>query len=137
MSEHIPEHHCHDENHDGRCDDYLDHVRIAQELERDKTKWKVRTRFARVAFWTNILVILFCLISPIFLNHETVSNIQEFNSVIITLIGFNSAIVMVYIGAQSWIQDRENNLFYPSTSTNSYSSYSSTHTSTRVDEYSN
>ena len=108
---------------DGRTDDYVDEAKLVLELRRDESKWNTRMLFAKYSFLLNVIITLFFLFVPIFLTSSQVQNINDFNSIIITLIGFNSSIILAFIGAQSWVQKSNEDSYRPNkTFTDSLSS---------------
>lgn len=86
-----------------------DQERIQAELERDKKRWTVRRRISITAFVYTLFIGIFYLISPYILNIEQIQSLQQFNSIIIALIGFNSSIVMLYLGAATYADSHGTN----------------------------
>lgn len=84
--------------------------RLQSELNRDKLKWKVRRSLALVAFTYNLIVGLLYFIFVFFLNNDQATMLKDYNSVIISIIGANFSIVMLYIGAVTYSDTLENKL---------------------------
>ena len=80
------------------------------EFERDRKRWTVRRRISITAFTFTLVVGLFYMLAPFILNFEQTTVLKEFNSIIIALIGFNSSIVMLYLGAATY-SDSHGNTF--------------------------
>lgn len=81
--------------------------RFQAELDRDKKRWTVRRRISISAFVYTLLIGIFYSIIPLFLSNEQIQSLQQFNSIIIALIGFNSSIVMLYLGAATYADKHE------------------------------
>ena len=78
------------------------------EFERDKKRWTVRRRISITAFLYTLFIGIFYLITPFLLSSEQVNTLQQFNSILIALIGFNSSIVMLYLGAVTYADSHGN-----------------------------
>ena len=78
------------------------------EFERDKKRWTVRRRISITAFIYTLFIGVFYLITPFILSSEQVHVLQQFNSILIALIGFNSSIVMLYLGAVTYADSHGN-----------------------------
>lgn len=55
-----------------------------------------------------VLLTFFYIIAPFYMTPDQASTFGEFNSIIITLIGFHSGIVMVYVGAVTYSDNVSN-----------------------------
>lgn len=75
-----------------------DNEREEKELQRDQIKWKVRRRITIVSFVFLILISVFYLIAPFLLDPKQANVATDFNSIMITLIGFFTTIVVTYFG---------------------------------------
>lgn len=82
--------------------DSLEVERMNAELERDIKRWRVRRRLAIAAFVVVVVIAAFYMIAPTILPTPSITNLKEFNSITITVIGFCSSIVMLYIGAATY-----------------------------------
>ena len=80
----------------------LERKRSELELDRDNKKWKIRRRLAISAFVLNNLLGLIYLLFSGLLNSEIVKNLSDFNTIVITLMGSNSSIILLYIGAATY-----------------------------------
>lgn len=92
--------------------------RESAELKRDKTKWRVRRRFAVWSFIQLCSLTIFYILVPQLVSKETAEIMSQFNPIIISLIGVFSGIVMVYTGAVTYsdsIKDGQakNDITYP------------------------
>jgi len=76
--------------------------REAAEFQRDRRKWRIRRRFAISSFVMVVLLTLFYISGPFVMDPEQAKTFSEFNSIVITLIGFFSSIVMLYMGAVTY-----------------------------------
>lgn len=72
------------------------------EFERDRRKWKIRRRFAISSFIQLVVLTFFYIIGPFFMDVAQAKTFSEFNSVVITLIGFHTGLVMLYMGAVTY-----------------------------------
>lgn len=79
------------------------------ELYRDQIKWKIRRRMAIFSFVILIFLTTYFVVSPFYMSKETSDIAREFNGIIMTLIGFFSGIVMVYIGAVTYSDTSKEN----------------------------
>lgn len=71
------------------------------ELDRDKTKWLIKTRLTLVSVLVIFFTLCFYLIVPAFyLDTEQVSSLKEFNSITITLVGAFVSIILAFIGVK-------------------------------------
>lgn len=95
-----------DPNNNSNTDELILAQRMKAELERDKQKWSTRRKLAVWAFIVNTVIgFSYLILSTKFLGSSSVDSLKEFNSIIITLIGSNSTIILAYIGAAA-ITDR-------------------------------
>lgn len=76
--------------------------RLREELKRDIRRWQVRRRIAVSAFILVVFIAMFYMISPIYLPVEAIVKLREFNSIIISIVGLCSSIVLLYIGAATY-----------------------------------
>ena len=74
------------------------------ELLRDRMKWRIRRRFAISSFVQLTILTLFYFIGPYFMTIEQAKTFSEFNSIVITLIGFHTGLVMLYMGAVTYAE---------------------------------
>lgn len=89
-----------DPNNKSNCDELILVQRMKAELERDKQKWSTRRKLAVLAFTVNTIIgFSYLVLSTKFLGSSSVDSLKEFNSIIITLIGSNSTVILAYIGA--------------------------------------
>jgi polyferredoxin len=72
------------------------------EFQRETRKWRIRRRFAVISFVHLLMLTLFYLIAPFHLTPEESKVFADFNSIMMTLIGFFSGIVMLYMGAVTY-----------------------------------
>jgi predicted ABC-type exoprotein transport system permease subunit len=72
------------------------------EFQRDRRKWRIRRRFAISSFVQLVLLTLFYIIAPFCMTADQAQTFAEFNSIIITLIGFHTGLVMLYMGAVTY-----------------------------------
>ena|SRR5690554_6712764 len=89
------------------------------EFERDRRKWRIRRRFAISSFIQLICMTLFYLIAPYHMTIEQAKVFAEFNSIVITLIGFHTGIVMVYMGAVTYSEQIKDGILTKDISTGS------------------
>lgn len=68
----------------------------------NRKKWRTRRRMAISSFVSIIGMVGYYVTSPLFMTTEQVGDLAEFNSIIITLIGFFSSVIMLYIGAATY-----------------------------------
>lgn len=85
-------------------------LRFAAELERDRMRWKTRRKMAITALTCNIVLVATFVILGSILPDNQVKNLSEFNTIFITVIGFFSSIVAIYIGAASYSDKNGNNI---------------------------
>lgn len=78
--------------------------RALAEFKRDRLKWQIRRRFAVTSFSQLVILTLFYITAPFFMNELQSQNFQNFNAIIITLIGFYTGLVMLYMGAVTYEQ---------------------------------
>ena len=76
--------------------------RAEAEFQRDRRKWRIRRRFAISSFFQLTALTLFYVFGPFFMSPEQATTFAEFNSIIITLIGFHTGLVMLYMGAVTY-----------------------------------
>lgn len=87
----------------GYPDENLEKLRLKLELDRDRHKWKIRRRLAISSFLMNcVLGLLFVFAPFLFDSVEKVKALVDFNSIIIAVIGSNSSIILLYIGAVTY-----------------------------------
>ena len=86
----------------------VDKERAEAEFRRDRRKWQIRRRFAVSSFLQLVLLTLFYIVAPFYMSVDQAKTFAEFNSIIITLIGFHSGIVMVYVGAVTYSDNVSN-----------------------------
>lgn len=77
-------------------------VRLNFEIEMESIKWRVRRRVCISSFIINTLLGLLYFVIPLILNESQLSSLKEFNSIIITLIGSNSSIILMYYGSVTY-----------------------------------
>ena len=90
-----------------RCTDNLkkiEHDRLESELNRDKVKWRIRRRLAISSFYITAVICVYYLASPFFLVDNQAKMLADFNAVILTLVGTFISVVLVYIGATTYIE---------------------------------
>lgn len=75
---------------------------FVESLKLESERWKTRRRFAIASFICLFIILIFYMFIGLFVDMECVKRIGEFNSIVITLVGFLTAPVLVYIGALSW-----------------------------------
>ena len=73
-----------------------------ENLRLESIRWKTRRRFAIASFICLVVILIFYMFVGLFVDMDCVKRIGEFNSIVITLVGFLTAPVLVYIGALSW-----------------------------------
>lgn len=73
-----------------------------ENLKHESERWKTRRRLAISSFICIVIILIFYMFVGIFVDMECIKRIAEFNSIVITLVGFLTAPVLVYIGALSW-----------------------------------
>lgn len=98
--------------------DNIETIRIHAEFKRDKMKWRIRRRFAIFSFIQLTAMTLFYLIAPFHMTVQQAEIFAEFNSIIITLIGFYTGIVMLYVGAVTYSEKIEDGILVKDVSTN-------------------
>lgn len=79
--------------------------KFAHEVENDRLtrmRWRVRRRITITSFIIICIVTIFILVSPFIMSSDQAQILSEFNSILVTLIGFNSSVVMFYIGASTY-----------------------------------
>jgi hypothetical protein len=86
----------------------IDTQREEAKFLRNARRWRVRRRLAISSFAQLVTLTFFYIISPFFMVPEQATTFSEFNSIIVTLIGFHSTIVMLYVGAATY-SDNVNN----------------------------
>lgn len=79
-----------------------DRDRLLAELERDKRKWTVRRRISITSFVCLVICLVYYMLIPFVLTQDQAKYMADFNSIIITLVGAFTGIVMVYIGAATY-----------------------------------
>jgi polyferredoxin len=84
---------------------YNKNVREYAEFQRDRRKWQIRRRFAVSSFLQLTIMTLFYLIAPFYMTIQQANTFSDFNSIIITLIGFYTGIVMIYVGAVTYTEN--------------------------------
>lgn len=85
------------------------------EFERDRKKWRIRRRFAIVSFVQLLILTMFYIIAPFYMGEN--APFSDFNPIIITLIGFYTGIVMVYMGAVTYTENMSSGVMTKSVST--------------------
>lgn len=76
------------------------------EFIRDRKKWQIRRRFAVSSFAQLAVLTLFYIVAPFFMDQIQASVFSEFNSIIITMIGFHTSLVMLYMGAVTYNESK-------------------------------
>jgi len=76
--------------------------RETAEFDRDRRKWQIRRRFAISSFVQLVSMTMFYLVAPFFMSVEQATIFSNFNAIIITLIGFFTGLVMLYMGAVTY-----------------------------------
>lgn len=92
---------------DDKIEGQLRENRLRSELIRDKLKWKVRRRISITAFSFNILLGIAYFALIFILDNNQAEMLKEFNSVIISIVGSNFSIVMLYIGAVTYSDNHQ------------------------------
>lgn len=73
--------------------------KLKDDYIRTKVRWLVRRRFAITAFVYNLLIGIAYLLLPLVMSTEQSTNLKDYNSIIVAIIGANVSIIMIYIGA--------------------------------------
>lgn len=76
--------------------------RLEAELQKDIRRWKVRVWITISAFLLVVFITVFFTIGILLVSPEEIKALKDFNSIIITVIGFCSSIVMLFIGAATY-----------------------------------
>jgi len=90
--------------------DNQEQIREQAEFERDKRKWRIRRRFAITSFICLVLLSVFYVIGPFFMSTEQAEVFSQFNPIIITLIGFFTSIVTLYMGAVTYAENKKDGI---------------------------
>lgn len=76
--------------------------KMKDEFIRTRVRWIIRRRLALSAFIYNLVVGLLYFIIIFFLDKSQADMLKDFNSIMISIIGANFSIVMLYIGAVTY-----------------------------------
>lgn len=88
----------------------IDKARLEFELERDRKKWRIRRRISVAAFVSNLVAGTLFYLVPWVYNSDQLLILREFNSIAIALIGTNSSIVLLYLGAATYSDSHGNSM---------------------------
>lgn len=69
-----------------------------KKLKHDSERWSVRRTITIVAFVSIIVMLVYYSTIGNFIGFDEVKKISEFNSIIITIVGFLASIIAVYFG---------------------------------------
>lgn len=88
-------------------DDNLENERAIHELDRDRAKWRVRRRMAVSSFVALVLFGVYYALVGLFIDSTTASTVSEFNSIVVSVIGALTSLLLGYYGT-AYFSDRDN-----------------------------